>query len=59
MLQEIMRAVVLLVRGEDASSSEELAHLLTILERASRACAGRELEELEATASGKPQPEHT
>ena len=64
MQQELMRAVVLLslaVLDEkiDAAALQELRALTTILRRASRACEGRVVEELEATASGLPQPEHT
>ena len=67
MQQELMRAVVLLSQAVledavpilDAASLQELRALTTILRRASRACEGRVVEELEATASGLPQPEHT
>lgn len=64
MQQELMRAVALLIkartgRGADPTESLELAHLGAILTRASRAAAGRSPLELEATASGKPQPKDT
>ncbi len=63
MQQELMRAVTLLIagRGADltAAESRELVNLGAILERASRAQRGTPPSSLEATASGKPQPEHT
>ena len=69
MNNETMRAVVLLVRlalseGEGFERHRnqcrrELSALSLILERASRASAGRPLEELEATAEGRPMPDFT
>lgn len=61
MLQEMMRAIVLLGRPDSLSDAEahELRALLSILRRASRAMEGRILEELEATAYGNPHPKDT
>ncbi len=65
MQQELMRAVVLLslyVLEESELGPDERAELralTTILRRASRACEHRVVQELEATASGTPQPEDT
>lgn len=64
MQQELMRAVVLLsilaLEGELGKEEvAELRALTTILRRASRAMETKVLEDLEATASGAPQPEDT
>jgi len=60
MLNETMRAVVLLAIPEKDRSDrerEELEFLRIVLERASRATAGRKRLELEADAHGLPSPQ--
>jgi len=61
MLNETMRAVALLALALEGKlreeELEELAFLRIVLERASRATANRPRQELEADASGLPQPE--
>lgn len=63
MQQETARAVVLLIRalidGPAPEDLRELKALGVVLLRSSRAAARRPLNELEATAGGKPQPEDT